>query len=251
MRMNYRLSFLSVLACALSGTAVAKGEMSVFAGPYLGISIGSTLSYLNQSLSFDADKVDSVPLSYNTNNSSWGRGLLNGQIFLGYGQLMDRIYVGGELGIGLTQEKFNFISDDYSTNITKSNSYSALLHLGYLVTPSVLLYGIAGLTRADYRYDINFINGKRYNSGTMNLKNINNLTTDALLGRALGIGVSTAVSSNVKIRAEYQYINYNNNMNFNLDHSKYTFNNPIGIGSATLKNENILSVAMSYRFANM
>ncbi|NTF17586.1 porin family protein [Agrobacterium rubi] len=155
--------FLASVALALS-LGVANAGEAKFDGAYTGVQ--GSYSKLDSDVDIDG----------------FGAGA-----FGGYGKTFGNWYVGGEL------------SADYSKVDGKSNglelekkySYGAAARVGYLVTPNVLGYGIAGIERG------------KFEAKAGDLK-----ASDELNGLRLGIGAETFVHEKVSIRTEVNYVNW-------------------------------------------
>lgn len=111
----------------------------------------------------------------------------SGGAFGGYGKSFGNWYVGGELSA-------DYNKVDGSSNgvdIEKKYSYGAAARLGYLVTPNVLGYGVAGVERG--KFEAKAVGGK---------------ISDDVTGLRLGVGAETFVRDNVSVRTEVNYVNW-------------------------------------------
>lgn len=138
----------------------------------------------------------------------WGEGRTGGQIgsvafdqsgmlgtlFAGYNWQMGSLVTGIEADIGtggLSSNRFT-PSGTLETDLNAIGSVRG--RLGFLATPSLLLYGTAGLAWANM--DFNVAGGQS--------------RSETFLGYAVGLGGELMVSSNVALRLEYLYTDLGN-----------------------------------------
>jgi outer membrane immunogenic protein len=95
-----------------------------------------------------------------------------------------------------------------SSSLELKNTWSVGGRLGYLITPSTLIYGLGGYSQAslkgqvDLSYD-DLVNGAQ----TLSLR-----TADQLSGYFLGGGGEMLITPGVALRLEYRYANYSGEM---------------------------------------
>lgn len=110
-----------------------------------------------------------------------------GGAFGGYGKSFGNWYVGGELSA-------DYSKVDGSTSgvdVEKKYGYGAAVRAGYLVTPNILGYGVAGWERGKFEA----------NAGGAKV-------SDDLNGLRVGIGAETFVHDKVSLRTEVNYVNW-------------------------------------------
>jgi Opacity protein and related surface antigens len=110
-----------------------------------------------------------------------------GGAFGGYGKTFGNWYVGGELSVDYS--KVDGSSD--GVKLEKKYSYGAAARAGYLVTPSVLAYGVVGVER-----------------GKFEVKAGGDKASDDLNAVRVGLGAETFVKDNISIRSEVNYLNW-------------------------------------------
>ena len=112
---------------------------------------------------------------------------ISGGAFGGYGKSFGNWYVGGELSADYGKVE----GSSSGIEIEKKYSYGAAARVGYLVTPNVLGYGLAGVERG------------KFEAKAGGLKD-----SDELTALRLGIGAETFVSEKVSVRTEVNYVNW-------------------------------------------
>lgn len=245
--MNYK-GIIKALVYTLSGGVLVAHAAIPLTGLYAGAGISRNSLAIEQGLNFDPDEVESIPLDDKV--SLTGRSN-NGQAYVGYGFTYNRFYVGGELTADFDRQSHEFSNEDDITRFAKSNTYGASLRLGYLVTPQVLLYGIAGVTRTDISGQILFINGDIYDKDFIHLKNTDELSNNGVIGKEWGLGASTTITENLSLRAEYRRIHYSKTVNFDLNDKVFDIYNPIGQGALSFKDQDVISLGLSYQFSSL
>ena len=92
-----------------------------------------------------------------------------------------------------------------NTDITVKTDWDASLRgrLGFLVTPSVLLYGTGGIAATRMN-----VSGQCTVGGAVCMTNYKNAESETLVGWTAGFGVETSLTDNLSARAEYQYSDY-------------------------------------------
>lgn len=178
------------LSVLLSNTALAADPPELvfptgsWTGPYVGGFIGA------------GGIVNNIEIGAGNFNGVGGEGFLGG-IFVGYNYQFDNdivIGIQGELGVtDLTTDLVipGFVILDAQPQWTVAISG----RLGWLASPTTLLYLIGGYSYADYDVDINFL-GAPFNFN----QDYN--------GFHVGTGIETHVSRRVTARVEYRYTQY-------------------------------------------
>ncbi len=130
--------------------------------------------------------------------------------------LTDKIVVGAELAVGYGNNETSGNYVDFTggifpsgTEITVKSDWDASLRgrAGYLVTPTVLFYGTAGVaaTRLETSIHCPAAEGYVCNPASPDRKENHDKT---MLGWTAGFGVEASLISNLVARAEYQYSDY-------------------------------------------
>lgn len=111
----------------------------------------------------------------------------SGSAFAGYGVTFDKFYFGAEADAGLSGAEIK----DGGTTFEQKWNYGATARVGYVVSPKVLAYGVAGWHRAE-------------------LEAKNGASEDASAdGLSFGFGAETFVKKNVTARSELTYTDWN------------------------------------------
>lgn len=111
----------------------------------------------------------------------------SGGAFAGYGTSFGKVYLGGEAGIGLS----GIEHDAGGVSVEQKLNYGATARVGYVATPKVLAYGLAGWERAEVEID----------DGTSVAKE----TDDGL---KFGLGAETFIKDNLAARTELTYTDW-------------------------------------------
>jgi outer membrane immunogenic protein len=101
--------------------------------------------------------------------------------------------------------------------------------LGYLVTPSMLIYGLGGYTEASVEGQVDLSYSDLTGDQTLSLR-----ASDELRGYFIGGGGEVLVDDNIALRLEYRYANYNGEMSSTSDSSGFSF--PAGPGTVSYAN---------------
>jgi len=238
----------SVCSLTLGCLVATHLAASPLQGVYFGVGATYTQQGINQHLDFDPDKVESIPLHYQTESQVNN---LQPALFLGYGYNLNNFYAGIELDANPNRQHYDLNTANFSSHLDKTKDYAASLRLGYLITPKILAYGLAGLTQTRFDGKLNFVDGGAFKHGDLFLKDVPDLNTGTLTGKQLGAGLSVALTQNLSLRAEYQHVIYNDTLSFDLDHSQYDFFNPLGAGSIKVKNADTLGLGISYQLTSL
>jgi opacity protein-like surface antigen len=159
----------------------------------------------------------------NVNNTQThtSQGLLGGggHVFVGYGTSINRLYLGGEVSVGLfgadDKETFSSGAISSSNNIQVGKSWDVTGRLGFYASPTSLIYGRFGVVNTDFSYSGSFnANGAPIFPGSYKK---NNRT-----GLLLGAGIESALNDTFTVRlgasqTNYQASHYKNAPNFKKD----------------------------------
>lgn len=245
-----RKILIGFVALAISSLAFASGDAFVkpvtpdyFNGLYVGIGAG----LMHTTGTVDNDITDTIT-STETGFDPWvetlptrlssdvGDTRFNGYAFLGFGKTFalsyarPTLYLGMELAAYYNPTKINVeassagMTDNdgsadpvtvgiFSTYINVKNdfSFSGAARIGYLVTPRVMIYALAGVRLAKFDYSI-------YHSATMSkppvISGVSNSTLfeksddKTAVGFMSGVGIETMLTKNLSARAQYTYTHY-------------------------------------------
>ncbi len=156
-----------------------------------------------------------------TNSTQVSGGHFGGgaHVFAGYGVAMNRLYTGGELGVGLygVDEK-----ESYTNNINTTNSNSQVRRswnvtgrVGIYASPTSLLYGRLGIASTAFSYNAS-------PSATDNPIFPGQYKRNNQTGFILGLGMESALNDTLTVRlgasqTTYQTTHYLNGPNFKKD----------------------------------
>lgn len=129
---------------------------------------------------------------------------VNGGVHVGYRWQKDRWVFGPELGFegGNVKDEFSFTDVDGDTAYAKSKIKNVLalrMKTGYTVQPDLLVYGIAGVARADVEYRAGATIGGETVSENMDFKKT---------GYVVGFGAEKKINDKWSITGEYEYANF-------------------------------------------
>ncbi|MBX9805026.1 MAG: hypothetical protein K2Y18_04645 [Alphaproteobacteria bacterium] len=181
----------------LLGLPGGIGEVQAsFDGPYVGVHLG----HLHQTTSLDA-KQDPANKNADMNNTTGARGMPTVEIVLGWGRLFWGCFYGGvegkidwaKGGSQKVAEDVNFI---YKSG-RKGLGAGVLARLGYLVTPTTMVYGGVGIKSARFSHNI-FEKADQISAPFS--KRSHHLLTE------VGIETSTEAIQNLKFRFGYSFM---------------------------------------------
>lgn len=172
---------------------VVNGTYANFDGIYAGASLG----YMNQSTSIDASQ-NPENNNADTYKATMQSGRPTAEIFMGWGQVLGKFFYGGLEGkmdvlLGQSQkiaEDTNFI---YKSN-RKGLGIAALMRLGYLLTPTTLIYGGAGVKVLQFNHNLFEKTGK---IPSLFSQRATNLLTE--------LGVETVIGTSRQLRFRFTY----------------------------------------------
>jgi opacity protein-like surface antigen len=271
-------------------TALASGDMfakpsNYFDGLYAGIGAGIN----HTSADADASATNSirfedspqpfltiaVPLS-----PDLGSYMAAGEAFVGFGKSFNiqssrnNFYLGLELFGKLTPTDledsagvvaYSYVGDamaktvDDKLNIKLENDYSlgGDLRLGYLISPKIMIYLLAGVDVAKFSYSVSN-NGPNFTQGLPNFLvtgDFSDKSNEWKCGIMPGIGIEAMLSNNFSIRAQYTY-SYYGDIDVNGKHSVVqrqqdlptTTLNETNTASADNISRGLFTIALSYHF---
>jgi opacity protein-like surface antigen len=254
---------LSVFA---SGAPVAPAhEADYFSGFYLGAGLG--MSHLESRNTLDgiltARVVSQIPVPFGVSATSTvdadeaGKNAGLGEIFVGYGKVMNPWYVGVELfgrysslkpeihvndtvsemallGQNLAPQQFtpgDVTNTDY-LELKNEYSFGGLIKAGYLLNPKTLFYILLG---AEYsKFEVNFSQDSAMSLAYSLAPYIVSFTSsfsDKKIGLMPGIGIESMINDKLSVRAQYTYVSYGDikktipvNVTITPDQSPYSYN---------------------------
>lgn len=175
---------------------VVTGAHAKFDGFYTGGSVG----YMNQSTSIDAKQNPANRFAH-VNKGTAQQGSPTAEIFLGWGKVFGGCFYGGLEGkidvlLGGSQK----VAED--TNFTyqsgrKGPGVAALARLGYLVTPTTMIYGGVGVKALRFNYSL--FEKQRQLQAPFSQKSLNLLTE-------VGVETSVCNSQHLKFRFAYAFM---------------------------------------------
>ena len=151
---------LVIMVCALfafPGEAARAGGLPSWGGAYVGIGIGAL------GLSGTETDTHTVPPHVDTfdGGTDWG---VMGTVTAGYDyQLPQGVIIGAFTDFDFTNSDFTTTSPDGDTNRLREHSaFNVGGRLGYLISPSTLLYADGGYTRGNFKFNYSdeYSNGK-------------------------------------------------------------------------------------------
>lgn len=183
------------LACAFILNTEVQGNCAKtqFDGVYAGANVG----YMNQNTSLDA-KQDPGNVRADAYNSTASRGFPMIEALLGFGKVFLGSFYGGVEGrvdwvLGGPQKSAEDISFKYISG-RKGPGITFLARLGYLVTPTTMIYGGVGVKAVQFMYDL-FEKADQI-SAPFSKRSLNLLTE---------VGIETSLSPFQNIRFRFSY----------------------------------------------
>lgn len=158
---------------------------------------GASLGYMNQHTSIDAKQNPANRFAH-VNKGTSHQGSPIAEIFVGWGKVLGQCFYGGLEGkVDVLLKGKQKIAED--TNFIynsgrKGPGVAALVRLGYLITPTMIVYGGVGIKAL--RFEYNMFEKADKISAPFSQKNLNLLTE---------IGVETAVGSHQNLRFRFAY----------------------------------------------
>ena len=189
--LNYKFG---ASAAAEADEAPASRSTVNWTGPYLGVEAGAAASVTRLTASFGGASAQ---------NTEGGQSLLGG----GFGgfdyQMSDQFVVGvlGEIAAANPQTTLTTAAGGASAfvNVSPAFSWSAMARLGWLATPSTLLYAVGGYTgEAINTNAVAFAGGAMANFSSYNV----------LSGWTVGPGVEARIADGWSTKLEYRYSEY-------------------------------------------
>lgn len=149
----------------LASVFAVVGSVNVHAADFGGAYIGGDIGYSKKNIGDGSAK-----------------GFTGGAL-AGYGTEVDKWYIGGEIGGGLTNVK----GDLADGKIEKKNYYTGAARLGYKAKDKVMAYGLVGVEGAQFAVD-----SSKYRDW----------------GYRYGLGVETFVQDNITVRGQLDYVDW-------------------------------------------
>lgn len=217
------LSLLSIY----SGSLIAGGvgpvqmdSMTSFKGEYLGVGAGGFFPFYNTQV----DTLVTAILPYLAEVNGNGEISSNnafGDIFFGYGFVLNSFYVGPEIYFSagrrpqanLTSQAFNSHPYELLSTYTmaKLNSWEEGIdaRLGWVATPGTLLFARLGVAFNNLTLNSNTTT---YTTGTIvpETKLLNYSVSKSLVGFRAGAGLEQKLTPLISVRADYIYTYYGN-----------------------------------------
>jgi opacity protein-like surface antigen len=242
--------------------------INYFDGFYLGIGAGVNHTYANAKasstenlwirdqgatlypISLDADLGDitgagNAFVGWGKTFNSYGNGYFGIELFGRYTPTdMSAKRVGQIIMPSGTSELY------FSTEVKLSNNYSfgGDLRLGYLITPKIMIYALAGLDIAEFEYKTNHT-ADLY--GAVEDINYSNEVNSWQYGIMPGVGIEAALSDNVSVRAQYTYTYFGDGDKVNATKSAAAPVTSIAsssTGEADSVQRGLFSLAVTYHF---
>jgi outer membrane immunogenic protein len=133
---------------------------------------------------------------YTLSNTEYGGQGLFGTVSIGYDRLIRPGWVAGvfadyDFGSSISSDNYNPFLGSYS--IDHNYSWAVGARLGFLASPSTLIYGTAGYTQAQFETSAQYLSG--FNSPTFQ-------------GYFVGAGIETFLRQNWTLKLEYRYSDF-------------------------------------------
>lgn len=159
-----------LVTAAVAAPAVAANNIQT--GFYVGANAGASASKLDIAIS-------GIP----TQNIGAQNAVLG--LYTGYGVVNSNLYFGGELFAAIDNTKFKV----GTLQVKRKAFFGAAARLGFLVSPSTMIYGRLGLEFGKWQASDNGVNQGRTNKAAF----------------APGLGLETALTNNLSLRTEWVY----------------------------------------------
>lgn len=160
----------------------------------------------------------------------------NAGLRLGYRWQKDRWVFGPELGYeaGNIEDSVSFGDDTISTEVTSKvkNVLALRMKTGYAVRPDLLVYGIAGIARADIEYKVDVDTAGTSESQNRDFKEN---------GFVVGLGVEKQLTERMSLTGEYEYAQ------FGKTDRTFTIDGKSATTEATPKYHNV-KVGLNFKF---
>lgn len=162
---------LVAAAALLAVTAAPSFADTRFDGAYAGPFVG------HESTEFDVESI------FLTGEAS-AKGMLGG-VAIGYGRAFGPYYLGAEVGYDYSDARY----DEPGFELGFDHSFSVSGRVGYVATPDLMIYGLAGYEGA--RYDAQLFG--------------DSIMRDWVDGVKLGLGAEYHAEENIFLRGEYSH----------------------------------------------
>lgn len=225
-------------------------SVSNWSGVYGGLQLGALLTTRDwRTLSLGSPAAAPVGLA----TRGFDQSAFRTGLFIGYNYQFAPTWVAGieaDIGYGFTGKKTTIglpgsgFPANTSDRLSAKGGWDGSLRarLGYLITPTVMLYGTGGLAFQQNTYTA-LCTATATGACTINA-NVKN--SDTYLGWTIGAGLEAMLTNNWLVRAEYRYAD------FGKETANYIFNPaaaPVesGLARTSLKTHNI-NVGLAYKF---
>lgn len=193
----------------------SEGKVADFGGAYIGGQIG-----------YGDANTKELQSDQSTNDSFYyGRPAhgMNGGIYGGYGVMLSRFYVGGELEASLANyEMEEKVADGTSAGWKMKNTYGAAARFGYRIADRAMIYTKVGVVRSGVEYHATGVSD----------------SDDTLTGVRGGMGLEFAATDNLMVRGEYTHTSY----------GSMHYSDADGEPDVIKPRENLFRVGVAYKF---
>jgi|RhiMethySRZTD1v2_1073278.scaffolds.fasta_scaffold330730_2 outer membrane immunogenic protein len=197
-----------------------------WAGSYMGLNAGYGWGRfkVKDPTEFDSDGPVFRYADFDFNGSGWFFGLQNGYNWqsgawvFGYESDLQLARINGDKTFRAAI--FNFPDNTFDTGVSSDINWFGTIRarLGYLLTPTTMIYGTGGLAYGEVRSQLSF----PFTSGAP-LRFVA-VDTHTRYGYSAGGGIEHKIAPNVSVKAEYLYVNLGNHSNsFLIDGDTYTW----------------------------
>lgn len=193
----------------------SESKVADFGGAYVGGQIGYGDANTKE-LQSDASTNDSF---------YYGRPAhgMNGGLYGGYGVMLSRFYVGGEVEANLANyEMEEKVADGTGAGWKLKNTYGAAARFGYRIADRTMVYTKVGVVRSEVEYRATGVSE----------------SDDTLTGVRGGLGMEFAATDNVMIRGEYTHTAY----------GSMHYSDADGEPDVIKPRENLFRVGVAYKF---
>lgn len=210
--MNKRVFFL-VTSLFISANSFAT--TSPFDGVYGGLSVGGVYGYFSQSGNAELN-LGSGPLAttfqapFDTHTSNIA---LFGGGQAGFGHVFNRVYLGmeanGDLGTvnNVNYPELTDSTSDLTANVKNTssiqNNYGVTFRPGFLITPTLMVYGQAGVEWAQIDFNSTATFGNI--PGTNQIYSISSASDSNQMGYRLGVGLEKKTTKHLSMHVEYDF----------------------------------------------
>lgn len=197
--MILKKALLGVSIASIASLAQAQAmDCDYFTGAYIGAN--ARYQSTNDKYALNKDVVNNIlDANFSQNidiyagHDGWGGGL-----FAGYGKVINRAYLGGEIYSNMTVGKQKLVSegDDKYIAMKSRYNYGAMAKIGYLVNPQALAYIGLGAENTSFKFVATQAGGDK------------DLLTTHKWGFVPSVGMNVALDCNWQIGAKLSYAHY-------------------------------------------